>query len=386
MPEDAPLTLEQLGLFQRRSPVRQLLADRQLFPTSRLRAIDPTRRMAARGTPIDLPDSYDHVGHARSTAQLIEDTETSALLVCTGARSPRALRADRWRRRPWISMSVAKSFVSALVGIATRRGPHRRRRRRDQRLHPGAPGLGVRRGLDPRRAADGLGCALERGLQRPDVGRAAPGRGDVRDGAASRSSWPRWSPTCRPARCAATTRATPRRSGCCWSGPPVARWPTTCTRSWSSRWASPRPSAWLIDGHGIEAAFACLNVTARDFARLGELYRNGGRVDGLQVVPEAGCASRSSSRRRRSSRSRGWRASRRSATATSGGFPRGPNGEFSAIGVYNQFVYVDPARKVTIVKLVANTPLWPSEHDSDNREAENIDFLRAIAQHAAPAS
>jgi amino-acid N-acetyltransferase len=38
---------------------------------------------------------------------------------------------------------------------------------------------------------------------------------------------------------------------------------------------------WLVDGTGMEMAFAGLNVTARDFAKLGELYRNNGRADAL---------------------------------------------------------------------------------------------------------
>jgi CubicO group peptidase (beta-lactamase class C family) len=54
-------------------------------------------------------------------------------------------------------------------------------------------------------------------------------------------------------------------------------------------------------------------------------------------------------------------------------------GEFSAIGVYNQFVYVDPSRGVTIVKLSANRAYGTSPGEETNREAETIEFLRAVA-------
>lgn len=40
-----------------------------------------------------------------------------------------------------------------------------------------------------------------------------------------------------------------------------------------------------MDSAGTEMAFAGLNMTARDFARLGELYRNGGLWQGRQIIP-----------------------------------------------------------------------------------------------------
>jgi CubicO group peptidase (beta-lactamase class C family) len=61
--------------------------------------------------------------------------------------------------------------------------------------------------------------------------------------------------------------------------------------------------------------------------------------------------------------------------------PAGDRGEFSAIGVYNQFVYVDPASNTTIVKLSANRRYGTSTEESTNREMETIAFLQAIAQH-----
>jgi CubicO group peptidase (beta-lactamase class C family) len=145
------------------------------------------------------------------------------------------------------------------------------------------------------------------------------------------------------------------------------------------------PSAWLSDGVS-EAAFAGLNMTARDFARLGELYRNGGRVGEQQLLPAQ------------------W--VRDSVTVTAPhlapgrvmigeqplemgyGYqwwiPTGSDGEFTAIGVYNQFVHVDPRREVTIVKLSANRRYGISDTEADNREDENLALLRALARQVEP--
>lgn len=143
------------------------------------------------------------------------------------------------------------------------------------------------------------------------------------------------------------------------------------------------PGYWMVDPAGTELSFAGLNLTARDYAKLGELYRNGGVWQGEQIVPAD------------------W--ARDSVTVAArhlepgrplvGGhhfelgygyqwwIPAGDRGEFSAIGVYNQFVYVDPASSTTIVKLSANRRYGTSTEESTNREMETIAFLRAIARH-----
>ena len=64
--------------------------------------------------------------------------------------------------------------------------------------------------------------------------------------------------------------------------------------------------------------------------------------------------------------------------------PPGDRGEFSAVGVYNQFVYVDPTAGVTIVKLSANRTYGTTEDEPENREGETMEFLRAVAQAPMP--
>ena len=143
------------------------------------------------------------------------------------------------------------------------------------------------------------------------------------------------------------------------------------------------PGYWLTDKNGIELVLAGLNLTARDFAKIGELFRNNGQVDGKRIVSEQ------------------W--VRKSVAASEphlvpgnvivGGHkfgfgygyqwwvPEGSEGEYSAIGVYNQFVYVHPGNRSVIVKLSANPNYGLSEKESDNKDEENMAMLQAISNN-----
>ncbi len=58
--------------------------------------------------------------------------------------------------------------------------------------------------------------------------------------------------------------------------------------------------------------------------------------------------------------------------------PASTEGEYSAIGVYNQFIYVNPSRDLVIVKLSANSDYAKENKEEYFREIETIEFFRAI--------
>jgi len=103
------------------------------------------------------------------------------------------------------------------------------------------------------------------------------------------------------------------------------------------------PSSWSVDrkGDGVEKAFCCINAPARDFAKLGSLYLHRGKWRGEQLVPAA------------------WVQRSTMVDTTNGSAARyqyqwwlpSGEGDFMAQGILGQFVYVDPAREVVIVRL-----------------------------------
>lgn len=124
-------------------------------------------------------------------------------------------------------------------------------------------------------------------------------------------------------------------------------------------------ATWSVDSYGnnVEKAFCCLNATARDFAKLGTLYLAQGMASGACIVSKSWALAPSAH-------------SNRSATmAYDNGWWLPPDnvrdGDFSAIGIYGQYVYVNPLSHTIIVKF--------SEYGVEKDEVATLLTLRHIA-------
>lgn len=103
-------------------------------------------------------------------------------------------------------------------------------------------------------------------------------------------------------------------------------------------------ASWSIDNMEDQTvkAFCCINAIARDFAKFGTLYLNGGKWDGKQIVPEK-WVKRSTSIINNSRDSQNypytyqWRVLE--------------NGCFFAKGILGQYIFVNPSKKLVFVRL-----------------------------------
>lgn len=102
-------------------------------------------------------------------------------------------------------------------------------------------------------------------------------------------------------------------------------------------------ASWSLDKkkNGLEKTFCCLNARARDFAKLGRLYLNKGNWNGKQIVSQK------------------WVEESTRVNPADGGVSYyryqwwipSPNGDFMAEGILGQFIYVNPAKNLIIVRL-----------------------------------
>ena len=106
-------------------------------------------------------------------------------------------------------------------------------------------------------------------------------------------------------------------------------------------------ATWSLDQeqNGLEKTFCCLNARARDFAKIGRLYKNKGNWNGKQIVSEK------------------WVETSTTPDATAGGvnyykyqwwLPTSSTTDFMAVGILGQYVYVSPEKNLIIVRLGRN--------------------------------
>ncbi|WP_417623333.1 serine hydrolase domain-containing protein [Paremcibacter congregatus] len=127
---------------------------------------------------------------------------------------------------------------------------------------------------------------------------------------------------------------------------------------------------WLTDSAGAEFALGGLNVRTRDYARFGRLYLHNGNWNGEQVVPETWikASTTPSSEHNKPGKDKfgygfqWWLA------------PDARPGEFFAVGVYGQFIYINQPENIVIVKNSADRDFM----NALNSKHEAITFFRAI--------
>lgn len=98
---------------------------------------------------------------------------------------------------------------------------------------------------------------------------------------------------------------------------------------------------WIIDKSGMEFALGGLNVTARDYAKLGQLYLDSGRWQGRQVIPEEWVIASVTPDAPHLMPGDRSTAGRKDGYGYQWWIPSGASDEFNAQGIYTQFIYVD---------------------------------------------
>ena len=133
---------------------------------------------------------------------------------------------------------------------------------------------------------------------------------------------------------------------------------------------------WIIDGQGMEMALGGLNLTLRDFAKLGSLYLHDGTFNGQQIVPAS------------------WVADSRTMDqphllpGNDFGYGYqwwmvgGDSGEFMAMGVYGQYIYINPETDTVIVKNSAN-PFYNDTSYIPSSDFSHLALFRALSAATA---
>lgn len=134
---------------------------------------------------------------------------------------------------------------------------------------------------------------------------------------------------------------------------------------------------YLTDGHGVAFALGGLNMTTRDYARFGQLFLQKGKWQGEQIVPakwvEQSTVDTAPTPLKSSSFGYGYQWWVPQASAEKGFH------DFTAGGIYGQFIYVNPKYNVVIVKTSAHRGFRDDGQQGDLIKAETMEMFRSIA-------
>lgn len=138
------------------------------------------------------------------------------------------------------------------------------------------------------------------------------------------------------------------------------------------------PGLWTLDHEGQELAMGGLAASARDYAKLGLLYLHGGRRGDVRVLPEGWAEASVTPNQPHLMPGENPGSSNTAGYMYQWWTPRRPDGDFLARGIWGQNVYVHPRNGVVIVKLAAD------QKNFDPRfKLDYIDYLQALAQSLA---
>ena len=143
-----------------------------------------------------------------------------------------------------------------------------------------------------------------------------------------------------------------------------------------SKLGAERDAYYIIDTEKQPMVLGGLNMISRDYARFGLLYRDNGRLNGEQIIPEQWITDSLTPDAPH------LMPGPRDSSDTSFGYgyqwwiPENSDGEFMAIGIYGQYIYINRPKDVVIVKNSADREFMDNNYESDY---EVVAAFRAIA-------
>ena len=135
---------------------------------------------------------------------------------------------------------------------------------------------------------------------------------------------------------------------------------------------------YIADKTGTDMALGGLNATLRDFSKFGQLYLNEGSWDGEQIVPKSWVLKSHTPDAPHLMPNAGDLSSSEWGYGYQWWVPGDPLTDFTAHGIFNQFIYVDPLSNVVIAKTSSNHRF---RSEKEYSKAAHIAMFRSITEH-----
>ncbi len=133
---------------------------------------------------------------------------------------------------------------------------------------------------------------------------------------------------------------------------------------------------WILDAAEEEIGFCCLNATLKDYLRFGALYLNEGARGDQQIIPKSWVNDSVSIHGNHLAPGENPDSFWTLGYGYQWWLPENPEGDFTGIGVWGQYIYVHPTHDIVIVKT-------STDENYDENDHETIELFREIANHYA---
>lgn len=344
----------------------------------------PRGDVRASGTPSefaradgDLPETFTYEGEEYSVKQFLGRTWTTGLVVIKDD----TIRYEEYYRGNTedslcISWSVAKSFLSALIGIAIDEGhidsvDDQLTKYAPELAGSGYDGVTLKQALQ---MSAGIYFNEDYGDFNSDInklGRILAIGGSLDEFVASMTrerepgTYNKYTSTDTQAVAMALVRAT---------GTPL---PQLLEEKIWKPVGMESDAFYLLDTEYVALALGGLNATLRDYARFGSIYLHEGQWNGKQIVPKEWVKESTTPDAPHLMPGDNPMSTERMGYAYQWWIPVEPDGEFLAVGIYNQFIYIYPKKNIVIAK----TSAYADYTNDPASEYQTVEMFRAIAKH-----
>ena len=133
---------------------------------------------------------------------------------------------------------------------------------------------------------------------------------------------------------------------------------------------------WVIDSTGMEVALGGINMTLRDFAKIGLLYLHNGKFNDTQIVSEQWVKMATTPDAPHLKPGKQSNSDNVQGYGFQWWIPKKDEGDFLAAGIYDQYIYVQPNKKIVVVALSAN---YHFKYRNNKGENKHIALFKAIS-------
>ena len=371
-----------LHLFDKDKIVENFRSIQDIMPVSRLQAADNPYTYPKSKNPFTLPSEFSCGGDKMNSVDFMKDSRATGLMVIQNDTVvfEQYYQGNQDTTKN-ISWSMAKSFLSALIGIAVHEGLIKSLDQTVDEYCPilkgsGYEGVTIKNTLQ---MSTGIGFNEDYGDFFSDINRW--GRGF-----AMGKSQDEFAATLKNERPQGTynhyvsinthvlgmvlTKATGK----------------SVTAYMQEKFWTPMgmqdDAYYVVDKNKMEGVLGLLNATLRDYAKMGSLYLNEGKFNGKQIVSADWVRSSVTPDAPHLMPGENNVSTNIYGYGYQWWIPASDEGEFMAQGVYNQNIYINPTTKTVIVKLSANDR-YTDPNFLPSQSVVALEFFRRIADKAA---